>query len=79
MSTLPDISDLVQQRKEAHDSLDDLKGKIAEKENEITQVNKVIVQRYKALGVKAENCDHPVVRYAGMGENYCQCCDTCVR
>lgn len=72
---LPDISDLVQAREETSTLIQDMEREIGSNRIKVEKLNQEIVQRYKALGVKADYCDHPVVKYEGMGSNSCECCD----
>lgn len=70
MAKLPDISDLV----DARIDFEDLRNRLDTAGKEIYRIENEVVQRYKSAGIAEEDCNHPVVKYQGMGENECSCC-----
>ena len=70
MVNLPDISDLIEAEKRFEESRKEVD--LAKEAFELLQDK--VVDRYKKAGVTPDDCDHPVVRYCGMGENECRCC-----
>lgn len=71
MVNLPDISDLLEAQKEVTDLHDKFKGA----QERLTEVEEEVVRRYKDAKITTEYCNHPVVKYCGMGESECKCCD----
>ncbi|MEK6968896.1 MAG: hypothetical protein AABW48_00540 [Nanoarchaeota archaeon] len=79
---LPDISDLLEAEKGLFDSQQKLNAKQQELNAELksleaerNRLRERIVNVYKTAQVTSEECDHPVVKYQGMGMTQCRCCD----
>jgi len=75
MVNLPDITDLLEARKNYKSLYEALHKKVDEARGEISRCEEEIVRCYKAANISEEKCDHPVTRYRGMGESECACCN----
>lgn len=79
MAGLPDISDLIEV-KETLVSIGAAFRKLGKKADESrTIIEDNILKRYRAAGVTKDDCDHPIIRYMGMGDSECGYCRTDVR
>jgi hypothetical protein len=74
MAELPDISDLLTAEKDVVEIQTEYDRRIKEARDKYTGLRGEVVQRYKAAGIGPEDCDHPVIKYWGMGEDQCECC-----
>ncbi|MFH0752603.1 MAG: hypothetical protein V1914_03295 [archaeon] len=70
MVDLPDITDLI----EAEDNVKTLRKEFAKAMEKLGDTRKEVIQRYKTTNVSQKDCNHPVVKYCGMGEIECECC-----
>lgn len=80
MANLPDITDLLEAWKNygaLYETYETLQKKVAEAGEEISQLEEEVVRRYKAANIPEIECNHPVIRYQGLGESECACCGKC--
>lgn len=66
----PDISDLLEIRNDFLNRREELR----ELGKRLLRIENEVIQRYKSECISEKDCDHPVTRYAGGGEDECLCC-----
>ncbi len=77
MANLPDITDMLEAWKNygtLYETYEALNKKVAEAREEIGRLEEEAVRNYKAANISEEECNHPIIRYRGLGESECICC-----
>ena len=50
-----------------HETYEALNKKVAEAREEISELEEEAVRNYKAANISEEECNHPIIRYRGLG------------
>lgn len=77
MAKLPDISDLLKAEKKSaglQKKYEKIQQEMQDNNKRLREIQLKVIDRYNAASICPQVCDHPVIRYCGMGEDECECC-----